>query len=68
MFYIHISMSEIEWWKQLLNKTNFANVAAFIMVIGYMAYGIRYNDRDAIVASGSTALGYLFGTAVNSNK
>jgi len=57
-------MSEEVTWKTLLTRTNFANIAAFLLVLGFMGYGLYYNDRDAIVASGSTALGYLFGASV----
>ena len=60
-------MSVWDFLKENLSKTNLANSASFILIMGLMFYGIYNQDRDIIMMAGGWGGGYLFG-ASNSNS
>jgi len=59
-------MSLMDIVKKSLSKTNLANIAAFFLVVGLMAYGVYSGDKNIVMLAGGWGGGYLFG--VNSNN
>ena len=59
-------MSEATLWEIMkfgIKKTTLANIAAFLLVLGGMGYGICANNKDIVLLAMGWGGGYLFGVA-----
>ena len=59
------TMSLVDVIKESLSKTNLANIASFLLVIGLMAYGIYNSQEEIVMLAGGWGGGYLFGVSSN---
>ena len=58
-------MSIVDAIKESISKTNLANVASFILVVGLMLYGIKEGKEEIVMMAGGWGGGYLFGVSSN---
>ena len=56
-------MSLLDTLKTNISKTNLANIASFCLILGLLAYGIYYQDRDIVMLVGGWGGSYLFGVS-----
>ena len=56
-------MSLTDILKESISKTNLANMASFILVVGLMFYGIWQKDKNIVMLAGGWGGGYLFGVS-----
>ncbi len=54
-------MSLTDAVKKSVSKTNLANIASFILIMGLLYYGIKEGDKDIVMLAGGWGGGYLFG-------
>jgi len=56
-------MSLADVLKESISKTNLANMASFVLVVGLMFYGIWQKDKNIVMLAGGWGGGYLFGVS-----
>jgi len=53
-------------WKEIVDKTSLANIAAFILVVGGFIYAYNQKDGDLMRNAFLLGVGYLLGKAAAS--